>query len=256
MVLYFSGTGNSKYVAQRISEETQDKLLSINERIKNDDIRPIEMGENVIIVVPTYAWRIPVVVKNWLINTSFIGAKNFWFVMTCGDNIGNADEYNRKLCKIKNVRYMGTAQIRMPENYIAMFDVPVAEKARHIIEKSEPNIEALCKLIETREQFASQQITPHDRLLSSVINAFFYPFCVKAKSFTADEKCVSCGKCAAVCPLNNIKIANGKPVWGNRCTHCMACICYCPTEAIEYGKISIGKPRYNFECLKYPQGGK
>ena len=31
---------------------------------------------------------------------------------------------------------------------------------------------------------------------------------------------------------------------GNQCTHCMACICRCPSEAIEYGKHSIGKPRY------------
>ena len=47
-------------------------------------------------------------------------------------------------------------------------------------------------------------------------------------------------------PLNNIRLENGKPVWGKHCTHCMACICYCPKEAIEYGKKSKGKPRYHF----------
>ena len=51
------------------------------------------------------------------------------------------------------------------------------------------------------------------------------------------------------CPTNNIVIQNGKPVWGNNCTHCMACICRCPAEAIEYGKKSVGKPRYRFEAL-------
>ncbi len=49
--------------------------------------------------------------------------------------------------------------------------------------------------------------------------------------------------------MNNIRMENGKPVWGQACTHCMACICYCPTEAIEYGKKSVGKPRYHFEGL-------
>ena len=29
----------------------------------------------------------------------------------------------------------------------------------------------------------------------------------------------------------------------------MACISYCPTKAIEYGKKSVGKPRYTFESL-------
>ena len=32
-----------------------------------------------------------------------------------------------------------------------------------------------------------------------------------------------------------------------------ACICYCPKEAIEYGKKSRGKPRYHFEALERKQ---
>ena len=40
---------------------------------------------------------------------------------------------------------------------------------------------------------------------------------------------------------------------GKNCTHCMACICYCPKEAIEYGKKSKGKPRYHFEALEKQQ---
>lgn len=53
--------------------------------------------------------------------------------------------------------------------------------------------------------------------------------------------------------LNNIRLENGKPVWGKNCTHCMACICYCPKEAIEYGEKSKGKPRYHFEALEKQQ---
>ena len=53
--------------------------------------------------------------------------------------------------------------------------------------------------------------------------------------------------------MNNIRLENGKPVWGKNCTHCMACICYCPKEAIEYGKKSKGKPRHHFEALEKQQ---
>ena len=59
------------------------------------------------------------------------------------------------------------------------------------------------------------------------------------------ERCTGCGACVALCPLNNIELESGKPKWGNNCTHCMACICRCPNKAIEYGKSSFGKPRYN-----------
>lgn len=52
------------------------------------------------------------------------------------------------------------------------------------------------------------------------------------------------GKCTENCMLHNIELKNGKPVWNGMCTHCMACICKCPTEAIEYGRHTIGLTRY------------
>ena len=85
-----------------------------------------------------------------------------------------------------------------------------------------------------------------DKLKSGPVNALFYRFNVKAKPFHVAGSCVSCGKCAAACPLGNIRMEQGLPVWGKRCTHCMACICGCPTGAIEYGKVSQGKPRYQY----------
>ena len=69
-------------------------------------------------------------------------------------------------------------------------------------------------------------------------------------AYVISDDCISCGKCANVCPLHNIQLSNGKPVWGNQCTHCMACISRCPKEAIEYGKHSKGLPRYTCENVK------
>lgn len=85
--------------------------------------------------------------------------------------------------------------------------------------------------------------------MSGAVNPIFYKEIVKADAFTVSDACIGCGKCAQRCPLNNIRLNKDKPVWGSNCTHCMACICYCPKEAIEYGKRSVGKPRYHFEAL-------
>ena len=61
MILYFSGTGNSRYIAEVINSVIEDKLVSINECLKNNLI--VSLEQQYIIVCPTYAWRIPRVVE-------------------------------------------------------------------------------------------------------------------------------------------------------------------------------------------------
>ena len=249
MIFYFSGTGNSKYVTQRIANALGDALVNLNDRIKASDTSSIETGERVIIVTPTYAWRIPRVVRDWLRKTELRGAKQAWIVMTCGSEIGNADKYNRELCTEKAISCMGTAQIVMPENYIAMFSAPQADKARQIVAKAEPDIDRAIAAIQANQPFAPTRNNLYDRFMSGPVNPIFYRFFVKANAFTVSDACISCGQCAKRCPMNNVTLKDGKPVWGKACTHCMACICYCPVSAIEYGKKSVGQPRYHFEAL-------
>ena len=153
MILYFSGTGNSNYVAKRIADALDDEIVNLNDRIKASDTSSIETGERVIIVTPTYAWRIPRVVHDWLLKTELRGAKQAWFVMTCGSEIGNADKYNRELCTEKGLSCMGTAQIVMPENYIAMFSAPQADEARQIVAQAEPSIDRAIAAIQCNQPF-------------------------------------------------------------------------------------------------------
>jgi len=61
------------------------------------------------------------------------------------------------------------------------------------------------------------------------------------------DKCIGCGKCKTLCPLNNIEIKKKRPLWNGNCTHCMACISYCPTEAIEYKTKTKNQSRYYIE---------
>ena len=172
-----------------------------------------------------------------------------WFVMTCGSEIGNANKYNQALCETKHLAYMGTAEIVMPENYIAMFNAPQAEQARNIVREAEPKIQNAITHIKAGQEFSAPRNNLYDRFMSGPVNPIFYKFFVKANAFTASSACIGCGQCVKRCPMNNVTLKDGKPVWGKACTHCMACICYCPVSAIEYGKKSVGQPRYHFEAL-------
>lgn len=134
MILYFSGTGNSEYAAKRIGRELRDEVLNLFERIRNHDYSEIHSDSPWVVVVPTYAWRIPRIVQEWLENAALTGNRDIYFVMTCGGSIGNAGRYLEKLCAARKLHYLGCAQIKMPENYIAMF--PHRHRRRHWISSS------------------------------------------------------------------------------------------------------------------------
>lgn len=99
MILCFSGTGNSRYIAKKIADELQDEIVDMNAKIKATDYSPMKTGRNIIVVVPTYAWRIPQIVSEWLCKTELLSAERIWFVMDCGGEIGNAAKYNRHLAE-------------------------------------------------------------------------------------------------------------------------------------------------------------
>ena len=244
MILYFTGTGNSQYVAKRMGKGVEDETYNLFQRIKENDYSSLHSNKPWIVVAPTYAWRIPRILENWIEKTELLGNKEIYFVMTCGGNIGNAGKYLKSLSTKKGMAYLGCYEIVMPENYIAMFSTPDKSEAVSIIKKAETKIDKAIAVIRSGKAFPQPKITFTDKMSSGIVNDFFYPFCVHAKKFHVTNKCISCGKCVRVCPLTNIRLENGKPVWEDSCTHCMACICRCPKEAIEYGKHSQGLPRY------------
>lgn len=246
MILYFSATGNSEYAAKKIAGLIDDKTVSLNEKIRAEDYSAVSSEKPFILVVPTYAWRIPRIISEWLKKTELKGSKKLYAVMTCGENNGNASAYISKLCTQKGLQFCGCLPIVMPDNYLVMFNSPDREKSEKIIKDAEKDILAAAEVIKSGKSFASTKITLTDRLYSGPVNGLFYGISVTAKPFYSTESCVSCGLCERVCPLGNISLKDGKPVWGNNCTHCMACICRCPQEAIEYGNKTKGKIRYRF----------
>ena len=166
------------------------------------------------------------------------------FVMTCGGSIGNADKYIKILCNSKNMEYLGCFPIVMPQNYIALASTPTYEEALKIIHQAEDKIDKVIRLINCGNVFPKLTTSLKDRVNSSVINDLYYPIFVRANNFSTTNACISCGECVNICPLNNICIEDEKPIWGKDCTHCMACICRCRKEAIEYGKRSASRVRY------------
>lgn len=88
MILYFSGTGNSKYCAVKLFEALGEKLVSINLNLKNE-IYEIDMkNEKTLgIICPTYDYNLPWVVSEYInkLKLKNVSSKLYTFgLFTCG----------------------------------------------------------------------------------------------------------------------------------------------------------------------------
>ena len=246
MILYFSGTGNSAYVAKELGKSLSENVLDLHPKIADADFSPLHSELPWVIVAPVYAWRIPRIVSDWLLRTELTGNRQVYFVVTCAEDAGNTERYAQKLCTEKHMEFMGCAAIIMPTNNIAMFQTPTQTEAKTIIAAAQPSVHVACEVIRTGKKMSPAVPPLTGQFKSRIVNPVFYALFVKTEKFFATEKCISCGKCVKICPLHDIQLIDGKPAWGKNCTHCMACINYCPTAAIEYGKQTKDRPRYHF----------
>lgn len=245
MILYFSGTGNSRFAARLLSRQLQDQLVSINDYLKKEQRGKFHSEKPWVIVCPTYAWRMPAVVSSFLTESSFSGCQDIYFVLTCGGNAGNAEAHLKKLVKKMGLAYRGCREIVMPDNYLVMFPIPDKDTCKTMVEKAIPSIHDTGKTILARESFPPIRRGLLAKLESGPVNTLFQKYQLSAKGFSVSkDTCISCGQCEMVCPLNNIDLVKDKPVWGDHCTHCMACIGICPKNAISYKKASAKHGRY------------
>lgn len=69
MIFFFSGTGNSKYIAKTIAEALDDEIKNIsevlNENIENEIELNFKENEKIGIVFPTYYFGTPLIVEEF-----------------------------------------------------------------------------------------------------------------------------------------------------------------------------------------------
>ena len=180
MIVYFSGTGNSRYCAQMLANALNDYLLDASNYIKHGIAAELISGKPWVFVCPTYAWKIPHVFEQFIRSGSFMGEQEAYFVLTCGSEVGGAGAFLDELCQSVGLRYMGILEVVLPENYVAMFPIPNEKKAARMFEKARPLLEDAAGHIEARRPFPGKAPTGFDRLKSNAVNKVFYKHFITA----------------------------------------------------------------------------
>ena len=199
MIVYFSGTGNSRYCAQMLADRLGDEERDSFHFIRDGIAAELCSDRPWVFVSPTYAWQLPHIFAEFIRSGSFSGSREAYFVMTCGSDLGSAARKNRALCEEKGLSYQGTLKVVMPENYIALYDAPGPARAKELVDAARPVLESGIDCIRAGRSFSESRVSGADRFKSGIVNTIFYRFIVKSKHFTVLDSCVGCGHCAENC---------------------------------------------------------
>ena len=248
MVLFFSATGNTEFIARQLALKLGDECMNLLDRVKKNDHTVIHSEKPFIICAPVYVCEMPRFLAKYLKEQTFTGSRDVYFVFTSGGYAGISGILAKRIIRKKKMNYLGHAEFRMPRNYVANDHYPMLpyDQIKERILNSARQLEDVIADIRAGRKLKARHVWLFETIITVPFNPVWSKLKYQTKDFYATDACVGCGKCERLCPLNNISLKDRKPVWGRECTHCMACIGNCPTEAIEYGTISQAKEKYRF----------
>lgn len=258
MIVYFSGTGNSRAVAQRLGSLLCDSLYEISgvAAARPEAVEPLSLnsGEGrVVWVFPTYSWGVPPVVARFIrevrADATVAGAVH-WMVTSCGDDAGRIDDVFRRLISARGWTVAKAAfSVIMPNTYTLMkgFDVDSPEVAASKLEAMPDAVSRIAAIIDGRAEARTLlRRGAFSWIKTAVIYPWFRKFAMSPRPFHTTGACTACGLCSRKCPLMNIEMAADGPLWHDNCAMCLRCYHICPCHAVAYGKSTDGKGQYIF----------
>ncbi len=243
-LFYYTGTGNSLWVARKIAERLGETELFPMANFKNqvDDIHSDTIG----LIFPVYIWGVPAPVLRFVEFLKTSGADYIFAVAVNGGQVAGTLLQLKKVMAKHGQTLSAGFQITTPSNYIPWGGPGSREKQNGLFEKAEGRISLIADKVKEKQILPVERGPLWQRLLfSGMYKMSFKHVPQMDKQFWVDEKCDHCSICSKICPAGNITMDTGVPVWNHRCEQCLACIQWCPRESIQYGKKTPHYERYH-----------
>lgn len=245
MLYYFSATGNSLYVARSLAEKIDDcRLISIPRLLQSKTV--FADAEVVGLVFPTHYFGLPPIVSEFIGKLNLDKAKFIFSIVTSGSSpyvSSTLHQVDTLFSKMER-RLDAGFHVEMISSYIPLSDIPAIAKVNKKLSDAELKVQQIVK-----DVLARKKTRETERLWVpfNAINKYWKSNLLPQThgKFTCKSSCTSCGTCEKVCPVQNIRLYNGRPQWSDNCQECLACLHFCPAESIEFGSRTAGKKRYH-----------
>lgn len=261
-IYYFSGTGNSLFIAKKLHEALEDsELIPIIQALKEKDRKII--AHKVVLVFPVYALTIPLPVRDFLKKFDFKDVSYFSAIATrlglFFDDFKRIEKYTKpKKLNSHFIINMGNNDVKQ-KNY----QCPTIDVINKLESAAIKKLEIINNIITSEKNYFEQDSTYleppsfgnfRDKLVWWLVPKMmtFSKLIGGVNYFYTNSNCNGCGLCARICLSGKISMNDNTPVWNKKilCHMCYACVNFCPKRAIEIDSIP-GVSSYSYENERY-----
>lgn len=247
-LLYFSGTGNTAWVVERLAQHLTDlgdavQTLSCEKTDPQD--AAIRDCQVLGVAFPVHASWAPRCLRDFLARLSQTADKPL-FVIACAAYFGgDAAWYAARPLAGKGYAPFLYANVFMPNN---LYPVPGPEQVLKVVGKAESKIARIAPLIHAQQRHF-EGVHPLGWLGGYLQRWSFAPLERAAQRYLfADETCTRCGRCAESCPVGNIRLIDEGVRFLGHCIFCTRCFHHCPRQAIQFTNATRNQARFR----RYP----
>ncbi len=248
VILYFTGTGNSLQVSKDIRDELSNlELCKLTTEMVEEGIQ--FKGQILGIIFPVIYARMPRLLERVIERLEVASDAYVFAVATHGGAPAEVLTKLSRVLKCKEIVLNAGFLVHMPGNNIFAYGASNVEKQNKLFLKEKQKVKYITQAIEKRKDC---QIEVSKLFLDTLIDRTFIKTTdnivanlhQRDEQFWVNNHCTLCSVCETICPVQNIQIIGDKPVWQHRCEQCTACIQYCPSEALQWGKKTQNRKRY------------
>lgn len=233
--LYFSGTGNSRYAAEKLLE-TLDYAPEVYAIEEEAAAAQLALHEEILLAYPVQYSDVPMILRRFVRDHAELWpGRRVFVVATMALFSGDGAGVLARLLRQYGATVTGGLHLQMPDS---IADERVLKrtpaKNRRLVEAALRKIARAADGIR-RGRYPRQGLGLLPRLAGFLTQRLWFGH--RTRQYHSGPKinagsCIGCGRCARLCPTGNITMEGKTAQAADRCTLCYRCVNLCPRQAI------------------------